>query len=61
MHFGYVFYYYVLESEFIAKAGWSFIRYKKIESNLVIFNLCFPFFIFQDSNFSNFNNVGKIS
>ena len=59
MHFGYVLLYYVSESEYIAKAGWSFT--KKIESNLVIFNLYFLFQIFQDLYFINFNNVGKIS
>ena len=56
-----MYYWYVLESEFIAKAGWNSIWHKKIESNFVKFNLCFLLLIFQDSNFSNFNNVGKIS
>ena len=44
-----MYYYYVLESEFIAKAGWSFIRHKKkIKSNLVsIYVFFLEFFMIQ--------------
>ena len=41
-----MYYYYVLESEFIAKAGWSFIRHKK-KLNLTIYVFFLKFFMIQ--------------